>query len=103
MNSAQGSGPDERDAHEAMIRAEAEARRKAAEDARLAKLASEFRLEEDSIPAVTVPDLNKAFAAPQAMYDDELSDFNRPICQAIENVDDLLPRPRWETGDRDCS
>jgi hypothetical protein len=80
-----------RAAREAEIRAEIEARRRAAEEARLARLAKEYRLEDDSVPAVTVPDVTERYSAPQAMRYDEIQRFGMPICEAIELIDDLLP------------
>jgi hypothetical protein len=111
-----------RNAREAAIRLEIEARRRAVEEARLNRLADEFRLESDSVPAVSgnsphigsqpsrsylrismlfitlfinafvsVPDNTEAHSAPKAMRYDEILRFGVPICDKVEQIDDLLP------------
>ncbi len=55
MADDQGSDaePDEQLAREAFVRAEIDARRRAVEERRLERLADEFRLEDESVPAIT--------------------------------------------------
>ncbi len=84
------SEPAKRQAHDARVREEVEARRKAAER-RLEKLANAFRLEEESVPAITVPDHNDALSKPRVMSRRELASFNTEICEEIIEIDDLLP------------
>lgn len=112
--------PDERMAHEAFVRADIDARRRAAGERRLERLAGEFRLEEESVPAITgadrllcvqsisfnflpnalmcadnnlisVTDHNEAFPMLLTMSRDDLEGFRTKICRAITVIDDLLP------------